>query len=742
MAAWLAVAILAWLFLPKLQDAGGLSLSSLVPEDAEAVEVAEKSQRYFSVPLVAQSAVVQRDPQGLSAEAQARVVERALAVSTGGDPQLKAIQLALPLTNTLDLFPSSKEESTTAITFLAISPEESIADQDDLAQLFAAKYVTEPDDALVGVTGAVPARMAEWRAIEGALPWVTLATVGVIALILGLYFRSLVAPLVTLVAAGIAYLVAIGVVSWVGENTGAEIPSDVEPVLVVLLLGIATDYAVFFLSGMRRRLLAGDAPRDAAEGSTVEFLPIVTTAGLIVAAGTACLMAGELGFFRAFGPGLALTVLVTLAVALTFIPAALAILGRALFWPSLPDPGGDSAAETEVRRARLEFWGGVTRVGAAKPIALVIVVACLVAVGFASKSLADMNLGFTSIAGLPPDSESRRAAEAAGQGFARGILAPTELLVEQRGDVDLEALARLERAVAEHPGVAAVVGPDDEPARVIPNLVVSDRAPAARFLVVFDEDPLGSAAIDYLEDMRDAMPGFLEDAGMTGAEVRFGGETALAAETVRTLVRDLARIGLAVLLVNLILLVIFLRALVAPLYLLAASALALAASLGLTTWVFQSLLGYGEITYYVPFAVAVLLLSLGSDYNVFVVGRVWHEAARHRSVRDAVAAGAARTSGAITVAGLALAFSFATLAIIPLRQFREFALAMFVGILLDAFLVRSLLVPGLISVVGEASWWPASREVLHPASETADGVSSASEDRTRSASSRASSRGG
>jgi RND superfamily putative drug exporter len=435
-------------------------------------------------------------------------------------------------------------------------------------------------------------------------------------------------------------------------------------------------------------------------------------------------------------------VLVTLAVALTFIPAALAIVGRALFWPSLPEPGGDSTSVMEVRRARSEFWGGIARVGAAKPIALLIVVGCLVAVGFASKSLADIKLGFTSIAGLRANSEPKRAAEAAGQGFARGILAPTELLVEQRGRIDLQALARLERAVAEQPGVAAVIGPDDEPARVISNLVVSDRAPAARFLVVFDQDPLGGEAIDYLEDLRDAMPGLLEEAGIPDAEVGFGGETALAAETVHTLVRDLARIGLAVLLVNLVLLVIFLRALVAPLYLLAASALALAASLGLTTWVFQSLLGYGELTYYVPFAVAVLLLSLGSDYNVFIVGRVWHEAARRHSVRDAVAAGAARASGAITVAGLALAFSFAALAIIPLRQFREFAFAMFVGILLDAFLVRSLLVPGLISVVGEASWWPTRREVLQPVPETADGVRSASEDRTRSASSRASSRGG
>ena len=139
-----------------------------------------------------------------------------------------------------------------------------------------------------------------------------------------------------------------------------------------------------------------------------------------------------------------------------------------------------------------------------------------------------------------------------------------------------------------------------------------------------------------------------------------------------------------------------------------ASTLALVASIGATTLVFQGFLGHNDLTYHVPFAVAVLLLSLGSDYNVFVVGRIW-KAAETMPLRDAIATAAPSASRAITVAGLALALSFATLALIDLRQFREFAFAMCVGVLLDAFVIRSLLIPSLMSIFGERSWWPRRR---------------------------------
>ena len=150
---------------------------------------------------------------------------------------------------------------------------------------------------------------------------------------------------------------------------------------------------------------------------------------------------------------------------------------------------------------------------------------------------------------------------------------------------------------------------------------------------------------------------------------------------------------------------LFLRALVAPAYLVLTSALAALASLGLTVYVIQLLLGSGQLTYYVVFTVAVLLVSLGSDYNVFLVGRIWQEG-RRRALRDAVEVAGSRAARPITVAGLVLALSFALLAIIPVRSFREIAFAMAVGLVIDAFVVRTLLVPALLTLVGPRSAWP------------------------------------
>jgi len=271
---------------------------------------------------------------------------------------------------------------------------------------------------------------------------------------------------------------------------------------------------------------------------------------------------------------------------------------------------------------------------------------------------------------------------------------------------------------AKEPGVAAAIGPADDGARDLPGLLVAEDAGAARYLLVLDQDPQGGKAVDVLERLRERVPALLDDAGLGGANASFAGDTALAQETVDTIMHDLLRIGIAAFLVNFLLLAIFLRALVAPLYLVFCSALALAASIGLTTLVFQTLLGHDELTYHVPFAVAVLLLSLGSDYNVFVVGSIWQQA-EDRPLREAIATAAPRASRAIGVAGLALALSFASLAIIELRQFREFAFAMSVGVLLDAFLVRALLIPALVSLVGERSWWPRTRRAaVEPEPET------------------------
>jgi RND superfamily putative drug exporter len=244
---------------------------------------------------------------------------------------------------------------------------------------------------------------------------------------------------------------------------------------------------------------------------------------------------------------------------------------------------------------------------------------------------------------------------------------------------------------------------------------------AARYLLVFTSEPTEAPGLDTLRRVQHDLPSLLQSAGLSDASTGFAGESALGVETVEAIDRSLWRIALGAAFVNLVFLAVFLRAVVAPLYLLAASALGLAATFGLTTTVFHAL-GYGGLPYYLPVAVGVLLVSLGSDYNLFVVGRIWQEAER-RPLREAIAFAAPRASRAITVAGLALALSFVLLALVPIEPFAVLAFAMAVGILIDAFLVRTLLVPALIALVGHAGWWP--RRLV--SAEWTDGTSSSPE---------------
>jgi RND superfamily putative drug exporter len=377
----------------------------------------------------------------------------------------------------------------------------------------------------------------------------------------------------------------------------------------------------------------------------------------------------------------------------------MAILGQRIFWPRGRDREWAPAAPS-----RLAY------VATARPAALAIALVAGAALAVSCKGLLDTNLGITQIQGLPESSQQRRAQDAAALGFAPGILSPTVLLLEGIDKrADLPGLVRLQRALEGEPGIASAIGPASAAARRIPGLVLSEDEAAARYLVILDDEPQGGPAGDTVQRLRERLPTLTEEAGLGDIEVRLAGDTALAEETVDTITRDLIRIGIAAFLVNFLLLAIFLRALIAPLYLVLASAVALAASIGLTTLFFQGFLGHDEITYHVPFAVAVLLLSLGSDYNVFVVGRIWQCAEEGLPLREAIATAAPRASRAIGVAGIALALSFAALALIDLRQFHEFAFAMCVGVLLDAFLVRAALIPALMSLFGERSFWPRTR---------------------------------
>ena len=739
--AWIAAAAAATMYLPSMASSG--AIGDLIPKGSPAVRAEYDAARLFGLPLTWEVAVVQRDPHGFPLKTQVAAVRLAAAVDRGQVHGIAGLSGALPVANTSGAFPGSRERSTTVITFLLFRSGTSIAAEAAGGRAFARRYVSAPADHLVGVTGVAPARDTQGAIILRYLKWVELGTVLAIGLIVGLHFRSVGAPLATLACAATAYLVAVRVVAWAGPRAGITVPADLEPVLVVLLLGVTTDYSVFFLAGMRARLRegqagpagpAGRAGRKtisrlrAARHTTAEFAPIIVAAGLVVAAGTASLAVARSGPLRAFGPALALAVLTAMFVSITLAPALIAIFGGLLFHgvpmghrPRPPGLAPFRPGPAKVRRAAIgrdasdRTWRHrAARLATARPVALLIAAACVVGLLAAGLALRHARLGFPLIRALPAATQAARAQAAAERGFVPGILAPTDVLVLGPGVTrQRQPLARLQHALAAQPGVAGVVGPADLPSGRSLSVMLASSGNAARYGVIQRTDPLGATAIDQVRALSQALPSLARSAGLTGVRFEVGGETAVTAETIDSTLADLGRIALAISLVTLILLAIFLRALLAPVYLLAASVLALIAALGFTVWIFQGILGYGDLVYYVPFTVAVLLVSLGSDYNVFVVGRIWEEA-RSRSLRDAVAIAAPRASRAITTAGLALAASFALLALVPLDQFREIAAAMAIGIIIDTFVVRSLLVPALVALFGRPGMWPGRRRVRAP----------------------------
>jgi RND superfamily putative drug exporter len=702
-ALWVVAAYAAYTWLPPL-GAGGSDLEAFGGTENPAVATELRSFELFGLPLISRVAIVQRDPDGMSLYTQAEAVLGAIAVTQGSydTPVLGA----LPLPNTRGAFPGSRERDTTVLTYLFSDPRAGFATQQRDAERLAAQLIDDPTDAYVGVTGSIPARAEQAELVEEALPLVETATVAAILLIVGLTFRSVVAPVLTLMTAGIAVVVTLGVVGSLGRLLGVSVPADLEPLIVALLLGVVADYSIFFLSGLRHQLVVGGGRRRAALTSIGQFSPIVAVAGITVAAGTASLVVAESALFRGFGPGMALTILVGLVVAVTLTPALMAVLGRWAFWPSRPGPergdDGEPVAPALSHSVLTRFL--TRRTGAAVATGL-----CVVGLTLAAIPLLKVNLGLMFVQSLPAENRVASAAAQAQQGFAAGILSPTEILLE--GDdvaAQRPALERLETVLENAPGVAAVLGPGDSPVEGEFGVLVARSGDAARYLVIFDSAPLGARAVDDLSALRDRLPGLLEATGVT--DVRFGiaGDTALAEQIVEGTSDDLVRISVAALLVNLLLLVLFLRALVAPLCLLACNVLALAATLGLTVLVFQGLLGHDGLTFYVPFAAAVLLVALGSDYNIFAVGHIWHLASR-RPLRTAIRIATPQTTRAITSAGVTLAASFGLLALVPLRPFRELAFAMGVGILLDVLVVRALLVPALLTLVGPVSGWPWAR---------------------------------
>ncbi|HEX3324270.1 MAG TPA: MMPL family transporter [Solirubrobacterales bacterium] len=664
---------------------------SLLPTSSRAIEVEKNAIKTFGTPLLSRTIVVAHRPQGFDASALA-ASGRYIAATDRKEG--KAAIRAVPLLDAPGLL-AAHRSATTLLVYLFIRPSLGESESQEVAEEFATGLQSASGAGEVKVTGALPATRAETSIAKSNLLWVEVATVLLVLGILAFYFGSVGVPLLALATVGIAYLGVDRALGWVAQHYGLSISSEVEPVIVALLFGILTDYLVFFVSGYRQRLQAGAESLPAVTEVTAELLPVISTAALMIAGATLTLLISGVPFLEAFGPAMAIAVLIAAAAALTLVPAALAIFGRALLWPRQPkveeEPADPAAAESGAR-GRL--------IGAAVRFPVLTAIVSLLILLAAASGVSELALGNPLMRGLPPTSSVRQGYEIAANGLGPGVLGPTMVVVEGEG-VGAKAgqLSALETELNAQKGVDGVLGPGAEPLRTGSSLMIAPNGNAARYVLALDGDPDGAAASEALSELEEHLPELVERSGLGAAGVGVTGDTTIATELTENTWSALERVAPAAIAVLLLLLWILLRSWSAPLYLVGVSILVVLAALGLTVYVFQDLLGYGELAFFVPVASSILLLALGADYNVFLISRIWRES-EHSDLKPAIRTAGSKAGQAITVAGFILAFSFLAVALIPIQSFREIAFALCVGLLLDTLIARTLLIPALVSIFG------------------------------------------
>ncbi len=693
--AWIAGTALATSHLPSAFESEAGELGSLLPRSSAALEVERKAIKTFGLPLLSRTIVIAHQPSGFL---PGQIAAATHYIADTDRQQGRGAIRVVPLLDTPGLL-AAHRSATTLVTYLYIDPSLSESESQDTANRFASGLQRRTKAAAAAITGALPATRAETAITKDDIIWVELATVLLVVGILALYFRSAGVPLLGLCTVGLAYLCTDRSLGWIAQRYGITIPQEADPVIVALIFGVLTDYLVFFVSGYRQRLEEGSDSLAAVVEVTAELLPVILTAALMIAGATLTLLLSGMRFLSAFGPAMAVAVIVAAVVAMTLVPAALAIFGRALLWPHRrtgkdqgQNPGADS--RSGVRGALI---------GVAVRFPAVIAVLCLLVLGAAASGLAKLALGNPVIRGLPESTSPRQGYDLAAGGLGPGVLGPTMLVLEGNGIArQREQLADLEASLAKQPGVAGVFGPGTQRLPGGRGVLLAPSGDAARYVLVLDRDPDGAVATEALSKLEDHLPTLLKRNGLGDAATGVTGDTTIATELTEDTWSAFERVTPAALAILLALLWVLLRSRSAPLYLVGVSILVVAAALGLTVYVFQDLLGYGELAFFVPVASAILLLALGADYNVFLISRIWREA-DEAALRPAIRTAGSQAGRAITVAGVILALSFAAVALIPIQSFREIAFALCVGLLLDTLIARTLLIPALVSLFGRGA---------------------------------------
>jgi putative drug exporter of the RND superfamily len=524
---------------------------------------------------------------------------------------------------------------------------------------------------IAGQAGLASDEAGAFAGIDGKLLYATLAVV--IIILLGTY-RSPVLWLLPIVASGVALTIAEGVIYLLASHAGLTVNGQSGGILVVLVLGAGTDYALLLVARYREELRRHEDRHEAMAVALRRAGPAILASAGTVIAGMLCLLAADSADISGLGPVAAIGIGVGLLAMITLLPALLVIFGRWMFWPRRPSFGSPEPASGGL-------WGRVGRRIARQPRGVWVVTVLLLGVSVAG--LIGFRIGPLSTAQsfrtTPP---SVAAQNVLARHFPAGAGQPVAVIGSA------QAAPQLTAALRGVPGIAQVSPPQTKDGLVYLQGTLSG-------------DPDSPAAYATVSRVRAAV------SAVPGAGAKVGGSTAITMDVENYAHRDRNVIIPLVLVVVLLILGLLLRSVVAPLVLIGTVMLSFGAALGLSSLVFHYGFGFAGADTSTPLFVFVFLVALGIDYNIFLMTRIREESIRSGTRRGALA-GLAATGGVITSAGAVLAGTFAALFTLPLVVFAEIGFTVALGVLLDTIIVRSVLVTALTLDIGPKIWWPSA----------------------------------
>jgi RND superfamily putative drug exporter len=514
-----------------------------------------------------------------------------------------------------------------------------------------------------------------------------IATALLVLFLLGAIYRSPVIAVIPLVVVGMAYSVAQGLIYLYAE-TGATVSSNATSILVVLMFGVGTDYCLLLVSRYREELRHYEDKHDAMGRALRRSGPAILASGLTVCLAMLVLLVAETGSIHSLGPVSAIGVATAFTAGLTLLPALLTIAGRRGFWPRSSSVAYDpDAAEHD----HPGVWRRVgDRVLQRPGLALGVTVAFF-GVGALGLLAYQENYSITSFFKKQTDSvDGFRVLQRA---FPAGTSAPMTVLVErERGRVTNVAALRVRQRLRGVEDLAAVT-PIQERSR---------DGRIGELSVILRSDPYASAALESVPQLRER----LADLG-PGVRALVGGGTAIQYDFDQSTARDLKLIVPIALAVIGVILAILLQALVAPLVLIASVVASFFGTLGFAILFIRYVVGEAGVDNSLPTFAFIFLVALGVDYTIFLMSRVREEAREH-GTREGMLRALAATGPVITSAGIILAGTFAVLMTLPVTFTFNLGFLVALGILLDTFVVRTIMVPAAVELLGDRIWWPSS----------------------------------